>query len=261
MNKNLPIGIFDSGVGGITVLARAVEMLPEENFIYYADTAHFPYGDKTTDEVREHVFDAVRDMVARGIKMLVVACNTATAAAIADLREMYDFPILGIEPALKPAVESEDSGAIAVIATQLTLKEEKFRRLFDRYAAHGEIINLPAAGLADLVEQGHYNDDVGRGFLRDLFHGVTADTVVLGCTHYLFTEPLIREIYPDATIIDGGEGLARNILRTLETENLCADGGSGKVDVMSSSETFLPRFDGFFFDIRSILKGLPHKMD
>lgn len=261
MDKNLPIGIFDSGVGGITVLARAVEMLPEENFIYYADTAHFPYGDKTHSEVREHVFDAVREMVARGIKMLVVACNTATAAAISDLREMYDFPILGIEPALKPAVESDDSGAIAVIATQLTLKEEKFRRLFDRYAAHGEIINLPAAGLADIVEQGYYNDDVGRDFLRKLFRGVSADTVVLGCTHYLFMEPLIREIYPNAKIIDGGEGLARNILRILDVEEMRSGAGSGKVDVMSSSETFLPRFDGFFSDIRSILKGLPHKMD
>ncbi|MBR5329276.1 MAG: glutamate racemase [Firmicutes bacterium] len=261
MNKNLPIGIFDSGVGGITVLGRALELLPEENFIYYADTAHFPYGDQSRDEVREHIFDAVRAMVARGIKMLVVACNTATAAAIADLREMYDFPVLGIEPALKPAVESDNSGVIAVIATQLTLKEEKFRLLFDRYAAHGEIQNLPAVGLADLVEQGHYKDDVGRKYLRELFDGVSADTIVLGCTHYLFTEPLLREIYPDAKIIDGGEGLARNIVRTLDLEKMRSEIGNGNVDVMSSSETFLPRFDGFFSDIRSILKELSHKMD
>lgn len=260
MNKKLPIGIFDSGVGGITVLARAMKLLPEENFIYYADAANFPYGDKTHSEVREHVFDAVSQMVARGIKMLVIACNTATAAAIADLREKYDFPILGIEPALKPAVESDESGAVAVIATQLTLKEEKFRALFQRYADHGEIVNLPAAGLADLVEQGHYADDIGRGFLKELFHGVSADTIVLGCTHYLFTEPLIREIYPEAKIIDGGEGLSRNILRTLDVLGMRNETGSGNVDVMSSDENFSLRFDRFFQDIQAILASLSHKM-
>lgn len=261
MNKNLPIGIFDSGVGGITVLGRALELLPKENFIYFADTAHFPYGDKSHEEVRDHVFAAADAMVKRGIKMLVVACNTATAAAIGDLRRRYDFPVLGIEPALKPAVESSDSGKIAVIATQLTLKEEKFRRLFHRYAEQGEIMNLPAVGLADLVEQGHYKDDEGRDFLRRLFDGVDADTIVLGCTHYLFTEPLLRELYPAAKIIDGGEGLARNIVRILDAEDLRGEKNSGSVEVMSSSESFLPRFDGFFADIRAIIRGLPHKMD
>ncbi|MBQ1251484.1 MAG: glutamate racemase [Firmicutes bacterium] len=260
MNKNLPIGIFDSGVGGITVLARALNLLPEENFIYYGDAAHFPYGDKTMDEVREHVFDAVSQMVARGIKMLVIACNTATSAAIADLREMYDFPVLGIEPALKPAVESDDSGAVAVIATSLTLREEKFRILFEKYASQGEIINLPAVGLADMVENGHYADDIGRAFLRELFADVHADTVVLGCTHYLFTSPLIREIYPEAKIIDGGEGLSRNILRTLEESDMRSDFGNGNIEVMSSDEAFLAKFRGFFEDVQAILKADPHKM-
>lgn len=261
MNKNLPIGIFDSGVGGITVLGRALELLPEENYIYFADTAHFPYGDKSREEVREHVFSAVDAMVKQGIKMLVVACNTATAAAIEDLRKKYNFPVLGIEPALKPAVENNNSGKIAVIATQLTLREDKFRHLFDRYAEQGEIINLPAVGLADLVEQGHYKDDKGREYLRHLFDGVYADTIVLGCTHYLFTEPLLRELYPDVRIIDGGEGLARNIMRILDNKHMRAEKNNGTVDVMSSSERFLPQFDGFFSDIRSIIKGLSHKMD
>ena len=260
VDKNLPIGIFDSGVGGITVLARALNLLPEENFIYYGDAAHFPYGDKTQEEVREHVFDAVGQMVAQGIKMLVIACNTATSAAIADLREMYDFPVLGIEPALKPAVESDDSGAIAVIATSLTLREEKFRVLFEKYASHGEIINLPAVGLADMVEHSHYADDTGRTFLRELFSGVHADTVVLGCTHYLFMAPLIREIYPEAKIIDGGEGLARNILRTLDAESIRSEVGGSKIEVMSSAESFVDKFDGFFDDIQAILKADPHKM-
>ncbi|MGN1012156.1 MAG: glutamate racemase [Clostridia bacterium] len=260
MDKHLPIGIFDSGVGGLTVLGRAVELLPEENFIYYADTAHFPYGDKSHAEVREHVFSAVSEMAEKGVKALVVACNTATAAAINDLRARYDFPVFGIEPALKPAVEDEHSGTIAVIATRLTLREEKFQRLLERYREKGEIINVPAAGLADLVEQGHYADDTGRAFLRRLFDGVTPDTIVLGCTHYLFTEPLLREMFPDARIIDGGEGLVRNLLRVLEESGMKNSGG-GKVEVMASGGDFQPRFDAFFSDIRSILAGLPHKME
>ena len=259
MDKHLPIGIFDSGVGGLTVLGRAVELLPQENFIYYADTAHFPYGDQSRAEVREHVFAAAAEMAEKGIKALVVACNTATAAAIKDLRERYDFPVLGIEPALKPAVEDDCAGTIAVIATRLTLREEKFRLLMERYGEKGEIVNVPAAGLADLVEQGHYADDVGRAFLRRLFEGVKADTIVLGCTHYLFTEPLIREIYPHARILDGGEGLARNLVRVLDEKGLRNENG-GKMDVMSSGGDFMPRFERFFPDIRSILARLPHKM-
>lgn len=260
MDKHLPIGIFDSGVGGLTVLGRTAELLPEENFIYYADTAHFPYGDQSHAEVRKHVFTAVDEMAAKGIKALVVACNTATAAAINDLRACYDFPVLGIEPALKPAVEDTDSGTIAVIATQLTLREEKFRCLLERYREKGEIVNLPAAGLADLVEQGHYSDDTGRSFLRRLFNGVKPDTIVLGCTHYLFTEPLIRELFPDAKIFDGGEGLARNLVRILEESNLRNEDG-GKVEVIASGKDFTPRFEVFFSDIRSILAQLPHKME
>ncbi len=260
MDKHAPIGIFDSGVGGLTVLGRAVKLLPEENFIYYADTAHFPYGDQSHSEVREHVFAAVDEMVAKGLKALVIACNTATAAAINDLRARYDFPVLGIEPALKPAVEAEDSGTIAVIATQLTLREEKFQRLLERYREKGEIINLPAAGLADLVEQGHYNDDVGRGFLSRLFRGVQADTIVLGCTHYLFTEPLIRELFPHVRIFDGGEGLARNLLRTLDERGLRGENG-GSVTVLSSGDDFRPRFETFFSDIQSILAPMMHKME
>lgn len=262
MKRSLPIGIFDSGVGGITVLGRAVRLMPKENFIYYADTANFPYGDKSHEEVRDDVFKAVAEMAERGIKMLVVACNTATAAAIKELRAAYDFPVLGIEPALKPAVEGDDHGRIAVIATRLTLQEEKFRLLFQRYAAEkGQILSLPAAGLADLVESGHYNDDVGRVFLRSLFQGVEADTIVLGCTHYLFLLPLIREIFPHALVIDGGEGLSRNILRTLRDQNMMNENGCGNIAVMASDVSFMPRFYRFFNDLQSILNVLSHKME
>ncbi len=261
VDKTAPIGIFDSGVGGLTVLGRVRRLLPGENFIYYADEKNFPYGDKTEEEVRAAVFAAAEEMASKGIKMLVVACNTATAAAIEELRAAFAFPVLGIEPAIKPATERADSGRIAVIATRLTLKEEKFRRLFDDYSDVGEIIPLPAAGLADLVEKGHYNDDVGRSFLRMLFKDVAADTVVLGCTHYLFTLPLIREMFPDAVIIDGGEGLARNVVRTLDRLDLRSAAGEGTVTVLSSDDAFLGKFDGFFRDVNSILDGIAHKME
>jgi glutamate racemase len=261
VDKKAPIGIFDSGVGGISVLGRAVRLLPKENYIYYADTARFPYGDQPIATVKAGVMEAAERMAKRGIKMLVVACNTATSAGIDDLRKAYDFPVLGIEPALKPAVAGAEGKSVAVIATALTLREKKFQKLFQQYREMGEIVNLPAPGLADLVENGHYNDDKARDYLKQLFQGVEAETIVLGCTHYLFLLPLILEFFPHAEIIDGGEGLTRNVCRTLKETDFLNPCGNGEVTVMSSdAEAFLPRFDGFFQDILSILDHAPHKI-
>lgn len=261
VNKEAPIGIFDSGVGGISVLGRALRLMPKENYIYYADTFRFPYGDKPTSAVKAGVMSAAEIMAEHGIKMLVVACNTATSAAIEDLRAKYDFPVLGIEPALKPAVESAGGESVAVIATALTLREKKFQLLFDQYREKGKIVNLPATGLADLVESGHYNDEAARVYLKNIFAGVDAETIVLGCTHYLFLLPLILEFFPEAKIIDGGEGLARNVCRTLTENDLLNPSGNGKVTVLSSDEAaFLPRFDGFFQYILSILDHSQHKI-
>lgn len=261
MDKEAPIGIFDSGIGGISVLGRLVGLLPKENYIYYADTARFPYGDKPCDEVKAGVLEAAETMRERGVKMLVVACNTATAAAIEDLRSKYDFPVLGIEPALKPAVNAATGKRVAVIATSLTLKEKKFQQLFATYREKGAIVNLKAPGLADLVENGHYHDEQARAYLEQLFCGVKADTIVLGCTHYIFLLELIREFFPAAEILDGGEGLARNVCRTLTEKGLLNENGSGQITVLSSDEaTFVPRFDGFFQDILSILKQASHKI-
>lgn len=261
VNNEAPIGIFDSGVGGISVLGRALRLLPKENFIYYADTSRFPYGDKPVAAVKAGVMTAAEIMAEHGIKMLVVACNTATSAAIEDLRAKYDFPVLGIEPALKPAVESAGGESVAVIATALTLREKKFQLLFDQYHDKGKIVNLPATGLADLVESGHYNDEVAKAYLKNIFAGVDAETIVLGCTHYLFLLPLILEFFPKAKIIDGGEGLARNVYRTLTESDLLNPSGDGEVTVLSSDEAaFLPRFDGFFQYILSILDQTQHKI-
>lgn len=261
VKKAAPIGIFDSGVGGISVLGRLTKLLPREDYIYYADTARFPYGDKPCEVVQAGVMAAAAAMAEHGLKMLVVACNTATAAAIEDLRAKYDFPVLGIEPALKPALAAAPGKRVALIATSLTLKEKKFRKLFEAYREKGEIINVKAPGLADLVENGHYRDEAARAYLSRLFADVKADTVVLGCTHYLFLWELIREFFPAAEIIDGGSGLARNVCRTLREQKLLKEEGAGSITVLSSDrEQFLPRFDGFFQDILSILALSSHKM-
>lgn len=261
MNREAPIGIFDSGMGGISVLGRLTCLLPAENYIYYADTARFPYGDKPGDVVKAGVMEAAAIMADHGIKMLVVACNTATAVAIEDLRAKYDFPILGIEPALKPAVEAATGKSVAVIATSLTLKEKKFQQLFEAYREMGTIVNLKAPGLADLVESGHYRDEKARAYLEHLFQGVKADTMVLGCTHYLFLLELIKEFFPAAEIFDGGDGLARNVCRTLTEKDLLNKKGQGQITVLSSDQaSFLPRFDGYFQDILSILKQTAHKI-
>ena len=260
MDKNAPIGIFDSGVGGISVLGRVTRLMPKENFIYYGDAANFPYGDKSETEVKEAVFSAVKELVKQGIKMLVVACNTATAAAIGDLREIYDFPILGIEPAVKPAAENKNSGIIAVLATKLTLSEERVRRLIADYGEGGHVRLLSAVGLADMVESGHYRDSCCRELLEKIFNGVKADTIVLGCTHYLFVLPLLREMYPDAAIIDGGEGLARNIVRTVALNDMANENGKGEIMVLASSAAFKEKFPLFFAEIGSILDDQEHKL-
>lgn len=254
--KTSPIGIFDSGVGGISVLGRAKLVLPQEDFIYYADTAHFPYGDNDPEVIRHEVLRAAEIMVNRGAKAIVIACNTATSIAIKDLRAKYDLPILGMEPALKPAVEQCHNKRIAVIATALTLREEKFRHLFAQCQARGDIVNLPAPGLADLVEYGHYNDCMGEAFLEDLFHGLGhVDGIVLGCTHYLFLLPLIRRDYPYAEIIDGGEGTVRHLTHILAQEGLENELGSGKVEVLSTDMAiFRTRFQRCLDDITEIIR-------
>lgn len=254
--RTAPIGIFDSGVGGISVLGRAKLALPRENFIYYADTAHFPYGDNDPAVIGREVMRAAETMVEQGAKALVIACNTATSIAIQDLRARFSLPILGMEPALKPAVERCHDKRIAVIATSLTLREKKFRDLFARCRERGDIVNLPAPGLADLVENGHYKDGTGEKFLTRLFHGLGhADGIVLGCTHYLFLLPLIRQDYPEAEIIDGGEGTVRHLLHVLKEHGLENHEGTGKVQVLSTApEIFLPKFQTYLDDITSIIQ-------
>ena len=237
MNENdRPIGVFDSGVGGISTLAALTRVLPGERFIYFGDTLHAPYGTRTTEEVRELVRGVVAELEEERIKALVVACNTATGAAAAMLRAEKDYPVIGMEPALKPAEEHWQGGRILVMATPLTLRQAKFHSLMERFGAHA--VPLACPGLMELVER---EDDAGaRKYLKELFDArpqEQIDAVVLGCTHYVFLKPMIREMLPERVLItDGNFGTARQLKRVLTRNGLLREGGEGRAEMRTSGD-------------------------
>ena len=235
--RDLPIGVFDSGVGGASVLKELIKLLPCEDFLYLGDSGNAPYGTKTHEEILKLSENCASYLIDKGIKALVVACNTATSVCIGELRNKYGsyMPIIGIEPALKPAVESNDGAAVVVMATPLTLKENKFATLCENYKDRARIIPLPCPGLMELIEEGHISDSVTEEFLRELFQreGIeNPDSVVLGCTHYPFAAAAIQRIFPDTRIYDGSEGTARQVKRLLAEKNLLTlRDASGRVEV------------------------------
>ena len=221
------IAVIDSGVGGISVLRELVRLMPNERFLYFGDSANAPYGTKTAEEVISMTDATVKRLMARGIKALVVACNTATAVAIAMLREKYpDFIIIGIEPALKPAVNQFPQGTVGIMATPVTLRGEKLKRLIAANP-HPDIRLIPAPGLVELVEAGLANSPQMDAFLTPVLGPFIGklDGLVLGCTHYPFAAPAIRRILGDrTTLFDGGEGTARETMRRLSHAGLLFDG-------------------------------------
>ena len=227
--KNVqPIAVFDSGVGGISVLKELVKILPNENYIYFGDSKNAPYGMKSKDEVQKLTMNCAKMLFDKGAKALVVACNTATSAAVRALREKYpDIPIVGIEPAVKPAVSMKEHPKVLVMATPMTIREEKFQNLMGRYADQGEIIPLPCPGLMDFVERGDLHSDNFRKYLEELLYEYkngNLDAAVLGCTHYPFAKELIQEILGENVMIfDGGEGTAREMKRRLAESVLLND--------------------------------------
>ena len=221
------IAVIDSGVGGISVLRELVRLMPNENFLYFGDSANAPYGTKTAEEVQAMTQATVKRLMARGIKALVVACNTATATAIELLRQTYpDFIIVGIEPALKPAVTQFPQGAVGVMATPVTLQGDKLKRLMTQYP-HSNVHLIPAPGLVELVEAGKTNSPEMDAFLQSLLGSYAGklDALVLGCTHYPFAAAAIRRVLGDKTVlIDGGVGTAQQTRRRLEAAGLLSDG-------------------------------------
>jgi glutamate racemase len=224
------IGFFDSGIGGLTVLHEAVKSLPDEDFIYYADTRNAPYGIKNKDEVRTLVLAASDFLIKKGIKALVVACNTATSIAIEDLRKRYSIPIIGMEPAVKPAVEKNEKRCrrVLVTATPLTLKEEKLRNLIARIDNEKIVDLLPLPGLVTLAEDSHFDGIEVENYLTEQFSPFdlhSYGTVVLGCTHFIYFKKVLRKVLPqEIEILDGNCGTVNNLKRILRSD---PDRGNG----------------------------------
>lgn len=223
--KEQPIGVFDSGVGGISVLQELLRVMPCENYIYLGDSKNAPYGTKPLEIVRQLTFENVRVLLDQGAKGLVVACNTATSAAVRLMRSMYpELPIVGIEPALKPAALQKEHPRVLVMATPMTVQQEKFRQLMARYEDKAEIYPLACPGLMEFIEAGDLDSEQLHDFLQKLlgpYLDKGLDSIVLGCTHYPFARKMIRSIVGDAvTIFDGGEGTAREMRRRLAAADL-----------------------------------------
>jgi glutamate racemase len=238
-----PIGVFDSGLGGISVLSALFDRLPNERFLYYGDNANAPYGTKTKDEVLTLCQNAAKKLLLSDVKAIVIACNTATAAAAAALREEYPhLPIIGVEPAVKPAVLSGDHPKVLIMATPMTLHLDKFLSLEKELSPLADIRTLPCPGLVEYIEKEALDCPETEAFLRDLLKEHLADppdAVVLGCTHYPFVRPLLQKLFPSSTaFFDGADGTAKQLSRRLCEEGLAAPKEqTGSVSFQSSLES------------------------
>jgi glutamate racemase len=239
-----PVGVFDSGVGGLSVLGEIERLLPDESLLYVADTGHMPYGEKSPEFIRERCVQVAQFFREQDAKALVLACNTATVAAVADLRQRYpDWPIVGMEPAVKPAAAATRSGIVGVLATTGTLRSAKFVALLDRFANEVQVITQPCPGLVELIETGDLHSPELRLLLQGYVQPLLAagcDTLILGCTHYPFLKPLLATLVPaDVVLVDTGAAVARQLQRLLSSGAVLAKGPaqpaqfwtSGSVDI------------------------------
>ncbi|MFZ5523512.1 MAG: glutamate racemase [Pseudomonadota bacterium] len=216
------IGVFDSGVGGLSVLHHIRQLFPGERLIYVADSGHVPYGGKPAHDIEQRSHTLTRFLVSQGADAVVIACNTATAAAVASLRSQFSIPIVGMEPAVKPAVAATSSGVVGVLATIGTLESARFAALLERYAGAVEIVTQGCPGLVEQVEQGELNGVRTRELVERYTSPLLArgaDTLILGCTHYPFLAPLIRDVVGDnIALVDTGAAVARQLMRRIESE-------------------------------------------
>lgn len=237
-----PIAVFDSGVGGISVLKRLWQLMPNEDYIYFGDSKNAPYGVKPTDEILALTTEKAEWLISRGAKALVIACNTATSAAADSLRKAHpDFPIIGIEPALKPAALSGGHPSVIVMATELTLREKKFAALVSRFENDAEIIGLPAPGIVELVEKDMADSPEMDEYLKGLFMPFDRKKkhcIVLGCTHFPFAKKAIaRCMGENASFFDGAFGAARRTKQLLFEKGLLADENkSGSISFENSNK-------------------------
>lgn len=237
-----PIGVFDSGVGGLSVLKHIRELMPHENLIYVADSKHAPYGNQTPEFIQSRSYHLADFLLRQGAKALVVACNTATAAAVAGLRERYpDLLIIGMEPAVKPAVAATKTGVVGVLATTGTLKSAQFAALLEHYGQGVQVVTQACIGLVECVEKGELNSPSTRALLKQYVQPLLdakADTIVLGCTHYPFLRPLIEDLVgKDVVLIDTGAAVANHLKNRLdENQLLCVSYKAGTVSFWSNNQ-------------------------
>lgn len=228
------IGIFDSGVGGLSVFREIRKQLPEENYIYYSDNAHCPYGEKSKEYITERARTITKFLISKGADIIVVACNTATAAAISTLRNEFDIPFIGMEPAVKPAAAKTKSGIVGVLATAGTLKAEKYLTTRGKYAEEVRFVEHVGEGFVELVERGALKGEeaetiVRRSLLPLLEAG--ADTIVLGCTHYPFLAETIAKVASEfcpereISIIDPAPAVAKHLMEIMEEHRLIRNDG------------------------------------
>lgn len=238
--SNAPIGIFDSGVGGLSVLRAIRDQLPNEDLIFLADQVHVPYGPRPLDEVRDFSQKITRHLLAQGAKLIVVACNTASAAALHHLRALFpDTPFVGMEPAVKPAAETSHSGVVGVLATPATFQGELYGSVVERFAEGVTLMQDTCPGLVEQIEAGQFNGDKTNIILQNALEKMLAagiDTVVLGCTHYPFVIPAIKQIVgEDVRVIDPAPAVARQASRLLDKHNLRTNNPSpGKIEFFTT---------------------------
>ncbi len=240
MADNRPIGVFDSGVGGLSVWREIVRQLPGESTIYVADSAHCPYGPRPAAEIEQFSIEISRFLLAQGAKMIVVACNTASAAALNQLRAMFDVPFVGMEPAVKPAAQATRTGHIGVLATEGTFHGELFNRTTETHARDVTVHRRVAHGLVSLVETGNFSGAEAETLLKQHLLPLLAENVdqlVLGCTHYPFLLSLMRRIVgAQMEIIDPADAVAKQVQRVLDNRATRAT-GNARHQIFSSGDT------------------------
>jgi glutamate racemase len=259
-----PIAVFDSGVGGLSVLRAMREALPRESFLYLADQVHVPYGPRPLEQVQTFAEGITRFMLEQGAKLVVVACNAASAAALHHLRKVFpDIPFVGMEPAVKPAAEHTRTGQVGVLATPATFQGALYASVVERFANGVTVLQNTCPGLVMEIENGHLDTPTVRAILEDALRPMLAegiDTVVLGCTHYPFVIPLIEEIAGEGVrVIDPAPAIARQAGRILEARNLSRpEGKHGSVRFLTTGDperlkALLPDLLGETGEVRQVL--------
>jgi glutamate racemase len=240
LSSDRPIGIFDSGVGGLSVAREIRRLLPAERLLYLADSAYCPYGGRPLEQIRDRTLRVGGFLLEQGAKALVVACNSASGAALEALRESTSVPVIGMEPAVKPAAGTTRNGRVGVLATAATLQADRFERLMQSYAREVQVFSQACPGLVELVEDGTTSGEEARSVLEPLLeplHAAGVDTLVLGCTHYPFLREAISDILgPEVTLIDTGAAVARQTRRVLEAEGMLREAGAGGLEVFTTGD-------------------------